>query len=561
VTVSWGREIYEEEQPWTWPASASPPPPPPEPEPAAESSPQVEASTQYASPPTGTFDGSIFWRGVSGFVDEIGNLDYWTLRQRSAALFYSNMYARGMLRRYVTNVIHTGLRPEWRLNHEILGITKEQAKAYAKLYEQRYDLYCNSPEIVDAKGTRSEGDLQAQIYLEALINGDCLVINRQDPFTGLPQIQIVNGDRVQTPPEHALDPNVIDGVRIDNRGRHVGYYVYKGTVDVWDDRYEYIPVHGANSGRKVAWLVYGCDKREDGVRGEPLLGIVVQGLNDISGYKGSSLLKAKINAMIVGSVKNTTGALPSLPISQGAGRQHTVATDPKDSTRKVRVNELFPGFWAEELSQGEEFSAYAISGSDVNFGPFEAAIVAGMAWALQIPPEILTLSFHKAFNASQAALNEWIMFLMMERARFSVEHCQNMAEGWQVSEVLIGKIEAPGFIDAYYNPQQYDVKRAWIKVEWIGSVKPTTDMKKQGQGFEIQVKNGWNTNDRISRAVNGTKFADNVEILEEENAMLAKAMRPLLELQQQFGADKVKDVAALAGIHIGGESREEKAAA
>jgi PP-loop superfamily ATP-utilizing enzyme len=86
-------------------------------------------------------------------------------------------------------------------------------------------------------------------------------------------------------------------------------------------------------------------------------------------------------------------------------------------------------------------------------------------------------------------------------------------------------------------------------------------MKKQGQGFEIQVKNGWNTNDRISRAVNGTKFADNVEILEEENAMLAKAMRPLLELQQQFGADKVKDVAALAGIHIGGESREEKAAA
>jgi hypothetical protein len=48
-----------------------------------------------------------------------------------------------------------------------------------------------------------------------------------------------------------------------------------------------LSVHGANSGRKVAWLVYGCDKREDGVRGEPLLRIVVQELNDISGYKGT----------------------------------------------------------------------------------------------------------------------------------------------------------------------------------------------------------------------------------------------------------------------------------
>lgn len=550
--MSW-RALVAEEQPWVWPTPPAP----------VEESPSPSASAEYISPPSGSFDGSIFWQGINGYIDEIGNLDYWTLRQRSASLFYTNMYARGMIRRYVTNVIHTGLRPEWRLNPDLLGITKERAKGLSKLLEQRYDLFCCSPEIVDAKGVRIEGELQAQIYLEAIINGDCLVINRQDPETGLPQIQIVNGDRVQTPLGHELDSDVVDGVRLDKRGRHLGYYVYQGTVDQPDDRYIYVPARGPKSGRKTAWLVYGCDKREDGVRGEPLLGIVIQGMNDISGFKGSSLLKAKINAMIVGSVKNTSGAVASLPLSSGAKRRTTEKTD-SSTNRTVKLNQIAPGFFAEELAPGEEMQTYAVSGSDVNFGPFEAAIVAGMAWALQIPPEILTLSFNSNYSASQAALHEWNMFLGKERPRIASEHCQNLAEEWQVSESLSGKIDCPGFIEAYFNRQKYDVRRAWLRTEWIGSVKATTDMVKQGKGFEIQVRNGWNTNDRVARAINGTKYEDNLEIIEEENRLKAKALRPILELQREFGNSEVINAAAMAGLsavtYLPNEDSEESAA-
>jgi hypothetical protein len=46
-------------------------------------------------------DGSKFAGGFG--VTELLLADYWTLRQRSSQLFEQNLYARGLIRRLVTN--------------------------------------------------------------------------------------------------------------------------------------------------------------------------------------------------------------------------------------------------------------------------------------------------------------------------------------------------------------------------------------------------------------------------------------------------------------------------
>ncbi len=79
-------------------------------------------------------------------------------------------------------------------------------------------------------------------------------------------------------------------------------------------------------------------------------------------------------------------------MSGGAIRKEQVAvTDEVNSERKFNIMKHIPGYVIEELQVGEEPVPHSTAGTDVNFGPFEDAIVCSIAWAAEIPPEILKL--------------------------------------------------------------------------------------------------------------------------------------------------------------------------
>lgn len=519
----WTRKDAADEADWSWPDTGN----------------AVQASTETRFVGPGAYyDGSNFVDGVSGQVDTIENLDYWTLRQRSAAMFYGNLYARGIISRMVTDIINAGLSPESTPEEEILGLPEDSLADWAETVEKRWGLYGQSKEIVDYKGTREEGELQGQIYTESLICGDCLVIARIDDDTDLPKIQIVNGDRIQTPFEFGMDENVIDGVRVDADGKHVGYYVKNGTVDILNETFVYVPAVG-KSGRRVSWMVYGPVKREDGIRGEPLLGVAIQPLKDISDYRGSTQLKAKLNAMIAMFIKRTN-PVKTMPISAGAVRKESITGDSTGATAAVQLNKLEPGIVMQALEPGEEPYAYSTNGTDESFGAFEASIMVGVAWGLQIPPEILLMSFNKNYSASQAAKNKWNTYLAKERPRFASAHCKNHFEEWFTSSVLAGKIQAPGYLETLADMSRYDERRAWLVTEWYGQIEPTVDPVKHVTSSKMAVAEGYSTRTREARQFNGSKFSHNVRRVAKENAQLAEAMRPMLELQNEFGQGAVQ---------------------
>lgn len=509
------------------------------------------AADEYISPPN-TYGGEKFPGGLQGQIDDIKGLDYWTLRERSANLFNFNSYAKGIVRRLVTNVINTGLTLEATPEETILGLDEDSLVDWAENIENRFSLWCDSPDICDAKGYRKFGGLQRSIYREAIIEGDCLVIIRQDLNTNLPQLQIVSGSRVCTPPNIDLiennSRNVVDGVVLDGNGKHLGYWVYNGTDEVADDTYTYIPAYGRLTSRRQAWLVYGFDKREDGVRGAPLLSVAIQPLHEIDRYRDSAQRKAYINSMIVGFIKRTNVGPGSMPIQGGAIRKTTMTATEPGTANPVTVAEILPGVFMERLEPGEEPAPYSINGADVNFSGFEAAIMVGIAWALEIPPEILLLSFNKNYSASQAAINEFKILLNRERARFGGENNDHIYKDWFLSELLLGKIEAPGLIEAMSDPKQYDIRKAWLIADWSGAIKPATDLVKQANGYKAMVDEAWITNERAARELTGTKFSKNIRRLKKENEMKIEAAAPLMEAEQAFGPDTVARALGLSNI-------------
>jgi lambda family phage portal protein len=487
----------------------------------------------YGAPPMrlGFHDGDKYPGGFG--VTELLAADYFTLRARSVQLFKSNLYARGIIRRLVTNIINTGLALEATPDEQILGVGEDELADWAEAVENRFHLWERSPVLCDYKGLQSFGSIQAAAKMAALISGDVLVMLIQDPVTGLPRVRLVDGDRVQSPfglgleePSIAEGNTVKHGVELDADGRHVAFWIATVEPKTGQRKTERLAAMGA-SGRRLAWLVYGSDRLLDEVRGEPILSLMLQSLREIDRYRDSVQRKAVINAMLAMFIKKDTETLGSRPIMGGAtvrGRESVGGMGaPGKPPRTFNTAEMIPGLVLDELAPGESPHGFPTAGIDEKFSDFEAAIVYTMAWALEIPPEILTLSFASNYSASQAAINEFKLYLNPVRAAWGDDFCQPIYVDWLLSSTLSGRTKADGLLAAWRDPAQYDKLAAWVSADWSGAIKPSVDLMKQANGYAMLVEQGFISRDRATRETTGTKFSKNVAKLKRENAALAEA--------------------------------------
>ena len=477
------------------------------------------------------WDSGEKFAGGLGPVDVIFK-DYYALRARSAELYERNLYARGLVRRLVTNTINTGLQLEATPEEKILGFAEDELGEWSEDVENRFKLWEKNSYQCDFNERLTFGALQAEVYREALITGDVLVMLVQDPRTRAPRIRIISGERIHTPLGIKFAPGstVTHGVEQDKRGRQVAYWVIQD-----DGQFKRIPAIGEKSGRRIAWLVYGTDKRSEDVRGTPLLGLVIQCLKEIDRYRDATLRKAVINSMIAMWIEKSEDTLGTRPLTGGATKRGVETTIANDGTpRQFKTAEMIPGAVFDELAHGEKVHAHQTNDTVESFGDFEEAMVATIAWCFEIPPEILTLSFSSNYSASQAAISEFKLYLNPTRERFGDEFCGPIYEDWLIAEVIKTRITADGLVDAFQSPVKDDIYGAWISNEWQGQIKPSLDPVKTTNAYILQTENGLVTHSQASREINGTKFSKNIQKLKRENEQLADAMAPLIAAKEKL---------------------------
>ena len=477
------------------------------------------------------FDGDKFAGGFGETKLQI--IDYWTLRARSAQLFNENHYARGIIRRLVTNEINTGLMPEACPDPQILGLSEDVLNDWTEKVETRYSIWAKTPELCDWEGRQTMGAIQRAARLEALVEGDVLVVLRQSRRTRLPRVQLIRGGRVNNPlgaqSSIRKGHKIKHGVEFDSAGRTVAYWVSQN-----DFTSKRVPAFGEKSGRRIAWLVYGTDKRLDDIRGQPLLSLVLQSLKEIDRYRDSTQRKAVVNSILAMFIKKNADKMGTLPITGGAVRRGSTAAEVDNKPRTFGEVGQVPGVVLEELQVGEEPVGFKNLGTDEKFGEFEGAIIHSIAWANEMPPEILRLTFTNNYSASQAAINEFKIYLNKIWSDQGETFNGLIYVEWLLSEVLLKKIDAPGLLESWRDPQMYDTFGAWIMADWYGAIKPSTDMLKQANGSKLLVQEGWSTNARESRITTGTKFSKNIARIKRENQLKVEAARPMAEFEREF---------------------------
>jgi len=325
---------------------------------------------------------------------------------------------------------------------------------------------------------------------------------------------------VQTPllrQELAPGHRIEHGVELDAQGRHVAYWVQQR-----DGSSKRLPAWGEKSGRRLAWLVYVTDKRVDEVRGQPLLGLVLQSIAELDKYRDSTQRKALINSLLAMWIEKTEERPGSRALSMGAMRADaTVAkTQSGSDSREFKATQFLPGMIVEELQVGEKIHLTAGNGTDEKYGEFEAAILQGIAWGFEIPPEVLRLSFSSNYSASKAAENNFAVYLFKARTFFAEQFCQPVYVEWLLSEVLAGNIKADKLLDSWRAPDQYVTFGAWTFADWSGNVKPSVDPVKQVTAYNRAIMRGLIDPATAAREFSGQKLSRNLRAL-------AKYMRAL----------------------------------
>ncbi len=478
----------------------------------------------------GIVDHGEKFAGGLGAIDILFT-DYWALRARSAELYQRNLYARGLIRRLISNQINTGLHLEATPEEKILGVEEDSLSDWSEDVENRFAIWGNSAYLCDQDERRSFGALQEAAQTEALVAGDVLVVLRSDPRTRLPRVQLIPGSAVQSPWKDAPAGATIEhGVELDAQRRHVAFHILQK-----DGTTKRLPAYGEKSGRRLAWLHYGSDNRLNDVRGMPLLGLVLQSLKEVDRYRDASLRKAVINSMLAMFVTKGAQLPGTKPLSGGATRRGTEKTTGNDGKeRSFRAAESIPGLVIEELQFGEKPEAFKTDQTVEAFGEFEKAIVQAIAWANEVPPEILTLSFGSNYSASQAAINEFKMYLNRVRTRFGESFCSPIYEEWLLAQTLAGRIQADGFIQSFRAYDQFETYGSWISCDWSGAIKPAVDLSKLVRGYREMVEAGFITRDRATRELTGTKFSKNAKKLAREAELVVAFTRPLLELEAEL---------------------------
>ena len=79
---------------------------------------------------------------------------------------------------------------------------------------------------------------------------------------------------------------------------------------------------------------------------------------------------------------------------------------------------------------------------------------------------------------------------------------------------------------------------AWTRVKFYGSTKFSADPGKQVMASKMMLEKGWTTNEIESMRLTGTKWRNNMKVLDKEIAIFEQTMKPYLKMLAEIEAYK-----------------------
>lgn len=467
-----------------------------------------------------------------GYKADIGaNLS--TLRDRSADLAINTPVGTAAINTSTTHTVGAGLNVFPKPKFQILGISAEDTRAWARKVRAEFDLWAESKDC-DIYRKNNLYDMQSIAYQGYLTDGDSFAVFRRKPTTpDMPytlRLQLIEGNRVSNPLTsstyvtgdptgvEALNPDngnrILNGVEIDTDGAIVAYWVSNqvpgepitSLLTAWAR----VEAYGKRTSIPNV-LQISNDTRPEQYRGVPYLAPVIETLKQVYRYTNAELTSAIIKsyfALFFTEAVTNSGSLNDMLADNGVD-------DPTEPVVDVSEYNLGPGT-LNALPKGVDVKSVDASNAQSTFEVFSTQLIKQVGAALNQPYEVLMKNFNSSYSASRAAMLQAWEEYKLRRKWFARDFCQPIYEVWLMEAVANGRIEAPGFFD---DPL---IRKAWCNADWFGPTMSILDPVKDMNGSTLRVENGVSTREREAAEMTGTDLEENIAQLAFEKQLMEK---------------------------------------
>jgi len=420
-----------------------------------------------------------------------------TLTARSRDAYRNEGIARAVVERLNENVLGSGLRLQANIDYEFLGIGEEEAGEIERRIERDFHAWAQS-KTCDYSRKLNFYQLQRLVFVSKLISGDCFVYtpyrkDKHDRF-GL-KIQVIEGDRVRNPNDTIDTPNLVRGIKYDESGRPIAYYVLD--VHPYDyinltKRYKgrFVEAIGRETGRER--MLHICDFERTGrpgqSRGVPILAPILVQLRQLSRLSEAELMASVINAYFTLLLRSETLA------------EYGSSTEQSAQEQELRQVTLGPGI-VQYLPEGVVPEFADPKRPNVQFDPFFLAILKQIGAATGVPVEILSLHFTTSYWAARAAMIQFWKVVLSYRENMVEQFCNPIYRLWLDEYVAAGHLSVKG----YSRPE---VRAAYANASWSGPAKGSIDELKEIKAARERIEVGVSTIQKEAQEISGMHWRD-----------------------------------------------------
>jgi lambda family phage portal protein len=396
------------------------------------------------------------WIGSRLSTDAFLEEDLETARQRSREL-YKNDFVGGAIDSRVEHVVGTGFKPQARIREKAGVISKAQAKALNQQLEDVYEQFEPTACRTRKKSLWEKVSLACRC-VDA--DGETIIVMSDAGTTESPIplcVEVVDNDRMETPPEMIMDPTVRMGIKYAKNKEILGYYIrdnHPHDNKEFSLSYTFVPAWRvlhvfvewfAGQSRGLPWMTRALNRAKDG--------------KDLT---EAGIIGAQVEACFAGFVKSKSN-----PVAKAIG-----AATGTDGTR--RLQDFRPGS-VNYIGQDEEI-VFSTPNKANAVGTLQEYNNRTIAASLNWPYEMLMKDWRGvSFAGGRIILNGAKISCKVRQKLISQSILRPIWNRIVEESVIVGAVD----LDArtYRDNRHHFNKHNWSAPKWSYAINPAEEVK------------------------------------------------------------------------------------